>query len=181
MDQFIRNYENFPKPGSKMNQIDRNENLGILETPSTKIVMIWYGRYAFHYRKDMWKRYWRQKTYGDARCARNHVGTVLLNPLVGSHDGAISSKGWMLVTDVGDEMCWWPIYYVGKVTNILKKITNTTDSEGWTRCLWKSMEGYKTKTRTILNKYSTICMSWLYNVLAVFKLEILALWKMFFE
>ena len=149
----------------------------------TKLTEMRTWEYWKSHRWKLWwyDMYWRQKTYGDARCARNHVGTVLLNPLVGSHDGAISSKGWMLVTDVGDEMCWWPIYYVGKVTNILKKITNTTDSEGWTRCLWKSMEGYKTKTRTILNKYSTICMSWLYNVLAVFKLEILALWKMFFE
>lgn len=30
MDQFIRNYENFPKPGSKMNKINRNENWKIL-------------------------------------------------------------------------------------------------------------------------------------------------------
>ena len=169
MDQFIRNYENFPKPGSKMNQIDRNENLGILEIPSMKIVMIWYVLAS----KNIWGRPVRQEP-----CWYSFIKPS--SPF-GSHDGAISSKGWMLVTDVGDEMCWWPIYYVGKVTNILKKITNTTDSEGWTRCLWKSMEGYKTKTRTILNKYSTICMSWLYNVLAVFKLEILALWKMFFE
>jgi len=39
MDQFIQNYENFPKPGSKMNQIDRNENMEILEIPSMKIVV----------------------------------------------------------------------------------------------------------------------------------------------
>ena len=30
MDQFIRNYENFPKPGSKMNKINPNENWKIL-------------------------------------------------------------------------------------------------------------------------------------------------------
>ena len=30
MDQFIRNYENFPKPGSKMNKINRDDNWKIL-------------------------------------------------------------------------------------------------------------------------------------------------------
>ena len=109
MDQFIRNYENFPKPGSKMNQIDRNENLGILEIPSMKIVMIWYVLTS----KNIWGRPVRQEP-----CWYSFIKPS--SPF-GSHDGAISSKGWMLVTDVGDEMCWWPIYYVGKVTNILKK------------------------------------------------------------
>ena len=40
MDQFIRNYENFPKPGSKMNQIDRNENFKILKIPTQNRLII---------------------------------------------------------------------------------------------------------------------------------------------
>ena len=52
----------------------------------TKLTEMRTWEYWKSHRWKLWwyDMYWRQKTYGDARCARNHVGTVLLNPLVHS-------------------------------------------------------------------------------------------------
>lgn len=58
----------------------------------TKLTEMRTWEYWKSHRWKLWwyDMYWRQKTYGDARCARNHVGTVLLNPLV--HSGHMMAR-----------------------------------------------------------------------------------------